>query len=160
MRWLAGLALLTLVASCGGAAPGMAPATATLGPTPSVTPRPPSPLRSGGLGLTLAEWEQSHGALEGQEETVNVYAAGAFRVYAGEGRVTQIERHWRPDEAPTENGARQVSEALMPLDADLARSYTVDGRFRNGAPGEFIVLYLPGSSGRIASIMIGLGNSP
>lgn len=143
---------------------------------------------SGGLGLSVAEWEELHGV--GRKDTIDwlQYESGAYVVGPTDTNLNHIERVWGDQNAVTFDAARAEGKRLAPSDATLVRSYTSKSgsavdlylsnalipRFppetsplgpnfpwwTNGSPGNFVIVYRPGTSGRVTSIVVALGDIP
>jgi hypothetical protein len=132
---------------------------------------------SGGLGVSRSAWEAQHGAgsAEGGFES---YEEKTFVVgYQGD-RISHLEFLFNP--AIDLDAARAQGKPLLPADSQLIRTYTTaDGRtvdlyrsatlaarfadapslWAGGEPGDCIVLYRQ-ASGRVASILLSLGDNP
>ena len=155
--------------------------TPPIPPTTTSTPPPPpaTAFRSGGLGRTKDEWERTYRAPERANAGFYTYANGTYvAAFVGD-RIAHIERVWGDQDTKTIDFASGASKLLLPDDAALVRTYTTrDGRtvdlyhsrslaplfpaerFVEGEPGDFIVLYRMRADGRVASIVIALGNNP
>lgn len=76
---------------------------------------------SGGLGLTRAEWEKSHGQ-PSRSSIFLEYDGGRLVVGLLESNVWHIERIWMRNEAVSLDAAREDARAYLPADANLAES--------------------------------------
>lgn len=171
------------------AAPTAVSPTAT--PVPTNTPRPtelpptaeptapPEPLRSGGMGLTRAQWEGVHG--KGTKDTLYWRYGDTFVGYfsdpAGAETVALLELRWKP--GLTKEEARTAIRAVSPDDTQFVKAYQTDlgqivdlfasawlkDRYQNpdtwvsGEPGQFAVSYHI-YDGVVTSAIIGPGNNP
>lgn len=171
------------------AAPTAVPPTAT--PAPTNTPRPtsaptpaepaatPAPLRSGGMGLTRAQWEGVHG--KGTKDSLYWRYGDTFVGYfsdpAGVETVALLELRWKP--GLTKEEAQAAIRAVSPDDSTLVKAYQTDlgqtvdlfasawlkDRYQNpdawvnGEPGQFAVSYHI-NDGVVTSAIIGPGNNP
>lgn len=115
-------------------APASRPQLATMQPTATVAPT--ATLNSGGLALGEAEWERLYG--KGQKSNANrnyvsypsiendkygvTYDYVDRSRFSGPTRITKIRRNWGP-EAVSLDAARTESTTLIPVDAQLIRTY-------------------------------------
>lgn len=114
---------------------------------------------SGGLGLTRAEWEKSHGQ-PSQSSIFLEYDGGRLVVGLLEGNVWHMERVWMRGDAVSLDNARNEARAYLPEDAeqvqsfdrgdgrivDVYRSASLNGRFSStawngGKAGTFSIQY-------------------
>jgi hypothetical protein len=133
---------------------------------------------SGGLGLSLADWERQHTA-SGSAAGMRDYDHGAYSLLLADGNIRHLERNYR-DRPVTLAQARKDAARLLPADSRLVRSYypshmpelTVDlhhsdtlrERFAGdvwagGGPGDCIAIYNT-AAGKIARTVIATGNHP
>ena len=83
---------------------------------------------SGGLGLTRAEWEKSHGQ-PSQSSIFLEYDGGRLVVGLLEGNVWHMERVWMRGDAVSLENARNEARAFLPEDAEQVQSFDRgDGR--------------------------------
>lgn len=91
------------------------PATATPPATPTITP-PASGLASGGLGLTLEEWEAIYGQPDAVVDELYVYhepdRTNSFTLFNN--RITTLYVAWKPENRPTLDEAQATRAALTP----------------------------------------------
>ncbi len=182
-------------------APTTAPTVATTAarsptPAPTVSSPPASPtapstapttlptapgeaFASGGLGLPHSAWEEQHGQPGPAVQGFVSYQRGHYRVAFAEGRARQVEQIWGEQEAQPLPAAVAAARALLPRDARLVRTHTIEGgdradlyhsaalaavlpatAFGGAQPGEHVVTYRQISPERVVAIVITLGNTP
>ncbi len=147
-------------------------------PGPTRAPAAP-PYASGGVGLTLAEWNQTHGQ---PTKTSILYEYDGGKVLVGhlEGKVMHIERVWRGADVVSLDAARDEAKAYIPADSTLTQSIdsgdgqiidiysspSLESRFgptawNGGQAGTFAVKYkFRATNDRmVTSAMFRLGNS-
>jgi len=174
MKYLALIILVIAFTACGTATPAAQLATVT-----RLAATSESAFDSGGLGLTRSEWERSHRPGGTSQPGYTVYDQGKYAVIFVDGQVQHLERSFS-DNGPSLTKARAEGATLIPQDARLVKTYSPDGlpeltvdlylsqslkdRFTSaewpgGDPGNFTVIYGV-YSGKVARIVISLGNNP
>lgn len=147
-----------------------------------------APLSSGGIGVSRADWEATHGA--GTKDTLGSRYGDTIVSYqpdtTGADAAGYIEKQWGDANAQALDAARAAGKALAPIDSTLVKTYEANGRtvdlytsnwlkdrflatikikdkdwpvWVNGEPGQFIVLYRI-TDGKVTSIVMALGNNP
>ena len=155
-------------------APTTAPTTA---PTAAPT-APAAALASGGLGLPHAAWEEQHGQPGPAVQGFFSYQRGHYRVAFADGRARHVEQIWGEQDAQSLDEAVAAARALLPSDARLVRTETIEGghradlyhsaalasvfpatAFGGAQPGEHVVTYRQITPEQVVSIVITLGNT-
>jgi hypothetical protein len=138
------------------------------------------PFHSGGLGLTRAEWERSHGAPTGNSGAAVKYRDGWAAAFL-DGNVSRVDWSWESSPVGLPEARRQAG-SMLPDDGYLISTYRPDPdtaverftssslarRFTTGAtawtggsPGSFVIVYRyrDGADG-VYSVTIATGNNP
>jgi hypothetical protein len=162
------------------APPTTAPVPSTATPVPAPAAPTARPFASGGLGLSRSEWERLHGAPTRDDGLFLSYKDGAYVATFVYGNLHHAERVWGDRNPVTLQVAREVGKTLIPVDAQLVRSYVAPGsrdvdlyrseslktRFApddpawvGAEPGVLIVIYRA-ATGPVTSIVVATGNNP
>ncbi|MCC6174662.1 MAG: SH3 domain-containing protein [Chloroflexi bacterium] len=138
----------------------------------------PPAYSSGGLGLSRAAWEQSHGSPT-RSSILQDYESGRFVIGFRDGNVWHMERVWAAQEAVPLDVARSEGRTLIPSDAqmvgtserangriiDTYTSESLIGRFGpsswdGGKPGTFSLQYRTRTADKlVTSILFRLGDA-
>lgn len=179
------LPLVLLLVGCsprGFSPDAAAPAPPAASKSPAVvTPAPKQAIQSGGLGLSLADWNTKYGKPGKDNSGFIDYGDGKYTVVFMDNALWHLERHWGDKGALAIDVARGESKSLLPADAEFVRTYTAKGdrtvdlysskwlagRFGPGFewsgdadPGSCIVLYRTDAAGRVFTILLATGNNP
>jgi hypothetical protein len=150
------------------------PATTIPVVVPTITP-PISGLASGGLGLTLEEWEAIYGQPDAVVDELYVYdepdRTNSFTLFNN--RITTLYVAWKPESRPTLDEAQAARAALIPRDYVLVQSsapssdlyvsrytsqqlafYFPDAPYAPYPPGSFTVAYLLAEDGLVIQMVI------
>lgn len=152
-------------------------------PTPTQTSAPTAiasrePLRSGGLGLPISEWEAKYGP--GERTSFGTLYADTWEVPSFGDNVLHIERIY--DEPVSIDFATGGTNMLLPQDRTRLQTYSPPGRpetlvdlyhspslaeylgdnsmWSGGEPGQFIVLFKVNPAGTVDRVIVATGNNP
>ncbi|MEZ4512755.1 MAG: hypothetical protein R3C62_12830 [Chloroflexota bacterium] len=167
-------------------------------PTPTFTPIPEPTVttafvsdsgngyQSGGLGISLADWEAAHNRSDLDYQPIGIGYDNKYDVLFQVDNVWMISRQWQTGSFATIEEAQSESSTLIPTDSQLIETYSPAGlpeitidlyfseslkaRFDDedslfgswwtgGEPGNFIVLFNT-PDGEVSGMIISIGNNP
>lgn len=166
------------------------PAAAPQTTTAETEPTSGTPLVSGGLGLTRAQWTALHGQGTADPALGERYNGGYIVYYQPDttevDAIGGMEFQWSASAPQTMANARAASKNLIPADSTLVKTYELSGRtvdlymstwLRDRFPATMKIkdsdfpIWINGEPGnfivlyrvteaRVTSIVLGLGNNP
>ena len=155
----------------------LATSVAPVTPTPIGSPTAPS-LASGGLGLTLEEWNAIHGQPDTLVEGLYLFDGPdeSYSLLVVNGRISTIYVVWKPTSRPNLAVAQGEAIQLIPRDSALVQASTLtvdsfvgqyqspqlavvfpDAPYGSQPAGSFAVLYDIAADGLVFQMTIGIG---
>lgn len=156
-----------------------APSAATVNQPTTAPSKAAAAFKTGGLGMTRADWEKVYQKPEKEQSGFFTYANGNYFVGYVDDRLWHLEHSWGDQNAKSREFAEGAATPFLPADGKKVQEYKSTGSgstvvlyhsdglaalfapesFIGGEPGDFVVIYRD-ITGKVTGFVIGLGNNP